>query len=54
MMATVQPTNIRLGCKFLPGTNLISADSVNKSFIASTPGANVIKLFTAVRNDFSK
>jgi hypothetical protein len=53
MMATVQPTNIKLGCKFLPGTNLILAESVNESFIASTPGANVIKLFTAVSYDFS-
>jgi hypothetical protein len=46
--------NIRLGLKDLPETNTRFLKLfVEKSFITLTPGANVIKLFTSVINDFS-
>ncbi len=47
------PTNIRLGWKDLPGTSTLayyelSQITVIKSFKTLGPGANVMKLFTAV------
>ncbi len=47
------PTNIRLGWRGLPGTNTLAyyenpEITVVKSLIVLTPGACVIKLFTAV------
>ncbi len=55
--ATAFPTNITLGWKGLPATNSLAYYEnleimAVKSFIAQAPGANVIKLFTALSYDF--
>ena len=52
------PTNIKLGCKGLPGTNTLAYYenpfiTAVKIFIRLDPGVNVIKLFTVVIYGFS-
>jgi hypothetical protein len=50
------PANIRLGCKGLPGTNILAYNeheyiTTVKKITGLTPGVNVIILFSFVTNN---